>query len=87
LVNLGKVPKNSLNRNGESELDGLDRLDRTKGDGDGSSKFGARALSKFTRNPHVGSARDMLLGLKKTAANAELNLSIHAIDLTLADKA
>ena len=49
LVNHGKVPKNSLNRNGESELDGLDRLDRRKPcgaffsgniPGDGSSNYG-----------------------------------------------
>jgi class 3 adenylate cyclase/tetratricopeptide (TPR) repeat protein len=47
----------------------------------------ARALSKFVQNPHDEGALDMLLGLKKIAANAELNSVIHAIDLTLADKA
>ena len=48
LVNEYDVPINSIDRNGESELDRLDYLDREKGDGDGTSYYAktARFLRK-----------------------------------------
>lgn len=43
LVNEYDVPINSIDRNGESELDRLDYLDREKGDGDGTSYYAKTA--------------------------------------------
>jgi hypothetical protein len=43
LVRHYKVPKNSMHRNGDSELDRFDYIDRTKGDGDGRANCGRTA--------------------------------------------
>ena len=47
MVNEYGVPINSIDRNGESELDRLDYLDREKGDIDGSSNYGR--VAKYLR--------------------------------------